>query len=399
MKKIQIFHLCIALIWFTLFYATLGCATQKRGAIHLEQEKNSVGSKSESKKPEHHTESGFQNFPVVPMDKPSLSFYLRRFWHSIFLHDVPDEHYLSETQAINLRNSISGDNTTWIGHATFLIRISGMTILTDPFLSKYASPFSWGGPRRMLPPGISLDNLPPIDILIVSHNHYDHLDDVTIRKLQDKDKIQVIVPLGLKPFFKERGYTHVSELDWYDEIKINDIKFSSLPAVHHSGRNLSDHNKTLWSSWAISSSNKKLYFSGDSAYSEIIFKKNGEEFGPFDYAFVPIGAYEPKKTMKTHHMNPEEAVTTGKDLQAMTLIASHWGTINLSDEPPWEPPKRFHKAGIDNGLMENNIWVMKIGETRPLEGLYLFGTNKKNKAILDVKRVCENLNVELTLFE
>ncbi|WP_217641266.1 MBL fold metallo-hydrolase [Desulfobacula phenolica] len=331
------------------------------------QEKNSADSKSESKKPGHHTESGFENFPVVQMvDKSGPAFYLRRFWHSIFLHDVPDVHYLSETQAINLRDSISGDNITWIGHTTFLIRISGMTILTDPFFSKYASPFSWGGPKRMLPPGISLDNLPPIDIILVSHNHYDHLDDVTIRKLQDKDKIQVVVPLGLKSFFKERGYTHVSELDWYDEIKINDIKFSSLPAVHHSGRNLSDHNKTLWSSWAISSSNKKLYFSGDSAYSDNIFKKIGEEFGPFDYAFVPIGAYEPRKTMKIHHMNPEEAIITGKDLQAMTLIASHWGTINLSDEPAWEPPKRFHKAGIDNGLMENNLWVMKIGETRPL---------------------------------
>ena len=129
---------------------------------------------------------------------------------------------------------------------------------------------------------------------------------------------------------------------------------------------LSNRNKTLWLSWTIASSDKKLYFTGDSAYSDLIFKNIGKRYGPFDYVFVPIGAYEPRKTMKTHHRNPEKAVITGKDLRAMTLIASHWGTINLSDEPPWEPPKRFLKAGIDNALTENNIWIMKIGETRPI---------------------------------
>lgn len=121
----------------------------------------------------------------------------------------------------------------------------------------------------------------------------------------------------------------------------------------------------MWSSWAILGSDKKVYFGGDSAYSESVYKDIGNKYGPFGYAVMPIGVYEPRQIMKTHHMNPDEAVKAGTDLRATNLIASHWGTINLSDEPPWEPPELFLKAGINSGFMENNIWIMKIGETRP----------------------------------
>jgi L-ascorbate metabolism protein UlaG (beta-lactamase superfamily) len=213
-----------------------------------------------------------------------------------------------------------------------------------------------------------LDSLPPIDIVIVSHSHYDHLDDTTVRRLRDKDRIHVVVPLGLKSFFTERGYNNVTELDWFDSISIGEIVLTALPAVHDSARNTSDHNRTLWASWAIVSPSNKILFIGDTGYSETIFKQIGKQFGPFHYAILPIGAYEPRKLMWMSHLTPEEAVTVGNEVRADTIIASHWGTINLSDEPPWEPPKRFTKSGLENGYTMETQWILKIGETRPLTG-------------------------------
>lgn len=317
--------------------------------------------------PGHHTITGFQNYPFVETAAPKGAFfYLRRFWGSIFLPDIPDGHTLPKTEAMKLLNTIEGDRVTWLGQASFLINISGKTILTDPFLTEFASPVSWAGPRRFVAPGIPLDKLPPIDIVIVSHSHYDHLDDRTIRSLKNKDKINVVVPLGLKSFFTERGYNKVTELDWKESISLGKLALTALPAVHDSARSTNDRNQTLWASWVIDSSTKKILFVGDTGYSETIFKLIGKQYGPFDYAFLPIGGYEPRKLMWMSHITPEEAVAIGNEVRADTLIASHWGTINLSDEPPWEPPKRFSKAGLDNGFSEETLWVMKIGETRPL---------------------------------
>lgn len=315
----------------------------------------------------HQTSAGFQNYPPVQTAAPKGTFfYLRRFWDSVFLPDVPDGHVLPEFEALQLLNSVEGDRVTWLGQASFLIRIAGKTILTDPFLTDFASPISWAGPRRFVPPGIPLDKLPSIDIVIVSHNHYDHLDDETVNSLANKDAIQVVVPFGLKSFFTERGYINVTELDWNDQISIGNIKLIALPAVHDSARSTDDQNKTLWASWVILGPKNKIYFIGDTGYSNTIFKQIGSRYGPFDYAIIPISAYEPRKLMWMSHVTPEEAVTVGKEVGANTLIASHWGTINLSDEPPWEPPRRFSRAGLYNGFAEEELWVMKIGETRPL---------------------------------
>ncbi len=323
--------------------------------------------KAMDKKPSHHTATGFQNYPPIPTAAPKgIFFYLRRFWGSIFLPRVPDEHALAETEALQLLDAVQGNSITWLGHASFLIRIAGKTILTDPFLTEFASPVSWAGPRRYVPPGIPLEKLPSIDIMIVSHNHYDHLDDETIKALPNKEKIQVVVPLGLKPFFAERGYLNVNELDWGEQATIDELTLIALPAVHDSARSTNDHNKTLWASWAVISARDKLYFIGDSGYSKTIFEHIGHSYGPFDYALVPISAYEPRKLMWMSHITPEEAVTIGKVVGAKTLIASHWGTVNLSDEPPWEPPGRFSKAGLASGWTEDTLWIMKIGETRPL---------------------------------
>lgn len=318
-------------------------------------------------KPKHHTIAGFQNYPPEETAAPKgVLFYLRRVWGSVFLPDVPDGYALSGSEALRLLNSFEGDRITWLGHASFLIRISGTTILTDPFLTEFASPVSWAGPRRFVPPGIPLGQLPDIDLVVVSHNHYDHLDDKTVRRLKDKEKIHAIVPLGIESFFTERGYHKISSLDWGERVSIDDITLIALPSVHNSARRTDDGNKTLWASWAIVGPAMKVLFIGDTGYSETIFREIGAAYGPFDYVILPIGAYEPRKLMWMSHITPEEAVAVGNEVLAKTFIASHWGTLNLSDEPPWEPPKRFLEAGLNNGISEERLWTMKIGETRPL---------------------------------
>lgn len=319
-------------------------------------------------KGQHHTKAGFQNHPYVQSPNSlGLRFYMRRAWASLSKPKVPSEHVLSEKEALQQFYDLKGSGITWLGHASFLLKISGQTILTDPFLSKHASPFSWVGPKRFVPPGISLKNLPQIDIILVSHNHYDHLDDETIRSLKNKDAINVVVPLGLKKFFTQRGYTNVIELDWNEIAEVADIEFTALPAVHNSSRSTKDLNKTLWASWKIQSTESKLLFIGDTAYSDTIFKEIGKLHGPFNHAVLPIGAYEPRELLWMSHVNPEESVKIGLDVKAKNVIASHWGTINLSDEPAWEPAKRFKQAGADAGYKDEYIWVMKIGGSRSID--------------------------------
>jgi N-acyl-phosphatidylethanolamine-hydrolysing phospholipase D len=319
-------------------------------------------------KPKHHTITGYQNHPFVETAAPKgVYFYIRRFWGSLFVPHVPDGHALPDPEAMQLLNSIESDRITWLGHASFLIKASGVTILTDPFLSEFASPVSWAGPRRLVDSPIPINKLPSIDIVIVSHNHYDHLDDETVRTLKNKDNIHVVVPLGLKSFFTKRGYSKVTELDWGQSVSIKGIELTAQPSVHDSARNISDHNETLWASWIIESSQKRIIFIGDTGYSKTIFNDIGDKYGSFDYAILPIGAYEPRKLMWMSHTTPEEAILIGSDIHANTLIASHWGTVSsLSDEPPFEPPQRFRAEGLKKGFSEQSLWVMKIGETRDI---------------------------------
>lgn len=319
-------------------------------------------------RPKHHTTEGFRNYPVVPEPRSAgFAFYVRRVWGSFFRPDVPADHFLPEKDAIAQYKQLGGrDSLTWIGHATFLITLNGKRILTDPFLTETASPFRMFGPRRFVPPGIGLENLPAIDIIVVSHNHLDHLDEETVESLPGKENIRVFVPLGLKSFFLERGYRNVTELDWYESHTYGDIRFTALPTVHFSRRGLFDGNKTLWCSWSLSTATGKYYFSGDTADSPSIFRETGQHDGPYDLAMIPIAAYKIVKEEHSAHIAPEQAVKIGGEIGADTMVAMHWGTIELSDEPHWEPPVRFTKAAREAGMSDDQIWVMKIGETRPL---------------------------------
>jgi L-ascorbate metabolism protein UlaG (beta-lactamase superfamily) len=347
--------------------------TRKAGVIFIIMLMTGCSSSSDPEiwaegNPKHHTQNGFRNYPVIPDPPPvGVAFYLRRTLDSFFLPDVPEDHYLTEKEAISQFQRFKGQNSiTWLGHATFLIRINGKIILTDPFLTEYASPFWIFGSRRYVQPGISLANLPPIDMVIISHNHLDHLDAETVESLQGKDNIYVVVPLGLKSFFKDRGFSNVEELDWNESYSYGGIKLTALPAVHFSGREANDKNKALWCSWSVASPFGKVFFSGDSSYSPTIFKTIGEERGPYDAAIVTIGAYKTRKYGPASHLTPEEAVKVVMETKSDIAVAMHWGTIKLSDEPLWEPHVRFKKAAQDNDIPSDQTWVMKIGETRLL---------------------------------
>ena len=282
---------------------------------------------------------------------------------------VPHGHVLEQMQVIQSLGSLQSVETlTWLGHASFLIRIDGKVILTDPFLSEYASPVTVG-PKRYVEPGIAPEQLPPIDLLLISHNHYDHLDRRTLARLPHPERITAIVPVGLADSLREFGFKEIRELTWGEATAFETLDVTAVPAIHFSGRGLFDKNKSLWAGFILSGRTARIYFAGDTGYHDRVFKRIREVFGPMDVALVPIGAYEPGNLMSDIHVDPEQAVSLGRDLGAKTLVAMHWGTIVLASEPPFEPPMRFRAAGKTAGYTDGALWTMQIGQTRALPPL------------------------------
>ena len=339
----------------TLPFALAGCVTEDAQPL--------------PERPWHHTASGFRNPPGSPVRGGDFgdwtSFWLRRFGDAE-QPNLPPGHVLPpDAVAAGLRRQGDADRLTWLGHASFLIRLDGRTILTDPFLTTHASPVAPFGPERFAPPGLTPEQLPPIDILLLSHNHYDHLDLPTIEALPARERTQVIVPLQVGHYFTARGFPHVHELDWHDEVEAAGIKVTGLPAIHFSKRTLFDRNETLWAGYAVQSSGKRIHFAGDTGYGPI-FPELGRNARPFDLSLVPIGAYEPRLLMQAVHVNPEEAVQVAREVNARRIVAMHWGTIQLADEPAFEPPARFRAAARAAGYGADHAWVMRIGETRAI---------------------------------
>lgn len=226
-----------------------------------------------------------------------------------------------------------GIRITFINHTTFLIQTDGLNILTDPVYSERASPFSWAGPKRMREPGIAFEDLPHIDIVLLSHNHYDHLDIHTVKKLHRTFRPKFIVPLGVGAFLKRSRIDVFGELDWWQELSIHDaIAVQALPAQHFSGRGTLDRDATLWCGYLLRRNSGNIYFAGDTGYNEYTFKEIGERCMPIKAALIPIGAYKPKWFMSPIHCSPEEAVQIHDDTGSSFSIASHFGTFPLADD-------------------------------------------------------------------
>jgi N-acyl-phosphatidylethanolamine-hydrolysing phospholipase D len=263
-------------------------------------------------------------------------------------------------------------SVTWVGHATFLIQIGGLNLLTDPVWSERCSPVQFAGPRRFMPPGIPFEHLPPIDLVLQTHDHYDHLDHLTVRRLASAHPdARWFVPLQLGDWLRQRGVRVECELDWWEAAEYDGLSITGVPAQHFSGRSL-QRNRSLWCGWVVRGGNRSVYFVGDTG-KHSSFEEISARCGPFDAVIAPIGAYDPRWFMAPVHISPEEAVDAYRDLttgsnhgRRCPLIAMHWGTFKLTDEPMTEPPDRARSAWSAAGFSGDDLWIMKHGETRLL---------------------------------
>ena len=247
-------------------------------------------------------------------------------------------------------------DVTWIGHSTYVVRTAGLTVLTDPVWSG-AIP----GVRRMTPPGVPLAGIGSVDAVLISHNHYDHLDAPTIGRLPRQTPL--LVPAMLGAWFRRRNFTRVVELDWWESVPVGDVTFTFVPAHHWSRRGLNDTCKTLWGGWVITSDGgPTVYFAGDSGYGHW-FGEIGAAFPGIDLALLPIGAYEPAWFMRPVHLDPAEAVRACVEVGARRMAPIHWGTFRLSAEPPLEPPSLVRSAWTGTGRPDDDLWIPAIGET------------------------------------
>lgn len=260
-----------------------------------------------------------------------------------------------------------GIRITFVNHSTFLIQVDGLNILTDPVWSKRVSPFKWVGPRRMAPPGIRFGDLPKIHVVLLTHNHYDHLDVETMRLIFGSHHPQIIVPLGVKKFLQRNHIKGSVEVDWWQETQANGVVIQCLPAQHFSGRGLLDRDATLWCGYAIKTQEGNVYFASDTGYNERTFREIGARSGPFKVSMLPIGAYKPEWFMSPIHVSPEDAVRIHLDVKSQSSIAMHFGTFPLADEGETEPVDDLHSAMKKFGIGEEEFIVLSPGDVRVFE--------------------------------
>jgi L-ascorbate metabolism protein UlaG (beta-lactamase superfamily) len=248
---------------------------------------------------------------------------------------------------------------TWIGHATFVLRLGGKLIATDPIWSQRIS----GVIPRQAPPGVALDKVPTLDVVTVSHNHYDHLDVPTLRQL-GKQPVYVTFT-GNGDVLRGAGAQQVVELEWWQSHRVGDLEIVAVPARHWSMRAPWNRNDMLWGGFVYRAPEGVAYHAGDTALFDG-FKEIGERAGPIDWALLPIGAYEPRWFMEPQHMDPDDAVEAFERLGARNLVAMHWGTFKLTDEPLGEPPERLRALVAERGIATERVWILDVGETRGL---------------------------------
>jgi N-acyl-phosphatidylethanolamine-hydrolysing phospholipase D len=257
---------------------------------------------------------------------------------------------------------------TWVGQSTALIEFPGFRVLTDPMWGRYAAPLPAASLRRWVEPPLPLESLPRLDAVIVSHNHYDHLDAPTIRRLARlQPGVSWVTPLGNAPLLRRLGAGQVTELDWWGETTVGEGVIAATPAQHFSARGPRDRDRALWAGFAIRAGRRRVFFAGDTGYHPE-FAAIGERFGTFDVQLLPVGAYEPRWFMRPVHMDPTEALAAWRELGGGILVPIHWGTFKLTDEPMDEPPRRTREEWRRAGRPDGELWLLRHGETRALGG-------------------------------
>jgi N-acyl-phosphatidylethanolamine-hydrolysing phospholipase D len=331
----------------------------------------------------HHTPRGFRNNYVGSVTK-SLGEVLR--WQLRRLRDrlppapqIPTPQVAADLEFIRCNARLGAQMTpavTWIGHATMLVQASGLNVVTDPIFSARASPLRFLGPARAQNPGIALADLPHVDVVVISHNHYDHLDRASVTTLanQTGGSPLFLVPLGLKPWLERLGIARAVELDWWDAHVLDGTEFRLTPAQHWSGRSLHDRNRTLWGGWAVLGADFHWYFTGDTGYSKdfkdarerLADRQTPEQGGGFDIALIAVGACLPRWFMKEQHVDPAEAVQIHLDLGAKLSVGVHWGTFALADDPLDQPIHDLPGVRRAKKVPEESFFLLPIGGTRQL---------------------------------
>ena len=327
-------------------------------------------------RPAHHTADGKFRipWPLEVADQRAGGGLLRWQWERLTKGTPPSpppgSFPLATPDVARPRAAAGEIRVTWVGHATFLVQAGGLNLLTDPLWSRRASPTQRFGPARFQPPGVAFDDLPEIDAVLLSHDHYDHLDEGTVRRLHERfgERLRWITPLAYREWFGGVGVRAVTELDWWDETEIaseaGPVRVVCAPAQHWTRRRMREMNDRLWGSFALFlPGGRRIYFGGDSGYFRG-YREIGARLGPFDAVMLPVGAYEPRWFMAPAHMNPEEAVRAYGDLGGRgAFVAMHWGTFRLTDEDPLEPPVRTRRAWEQAGRPPEDLKILRHGET------------------------------------
>jgi len=356
--------------WFVLALGLLhtlgGCASGREQGDSLAGDP--VGPAG---RPSHYSNDGFLN-PDIPALEHNRGRFLRWQWERLWgglPREVPGgwNPPVLKPDLEPFRARGAAPRIAWFGHDTFLLSIGGVLVITDPHLTGRASPLSFIGPKRRVPLPVRIEELPPVDVVLISHNHYDHLDRATVQRLnaQPGGAPQFLVPLGLKAWMAEAGIERVIELDWWQHAEVRGLTLHLVPAQHFSARTPFDTDRTLWGGWIVDHPSFRFYFAGDTGYGPL-FKEIGRRFAPIDLAALPVGAYEPRWFMSPVHVDPEEAVRIHLDVGARRSVGMHWGTFQLTDEALDEPPRALATALKEHGVSAEDFSLMQFGEARTL---------------------------------